>query len=279
MRSARMLDKLIGRIERATHVDVLDVLQFTTRAHRERLDKVADERQAITAVLKKRGVTDPIERYNIEYCTAALLSEMTGRQCEFDGTHYWYHSPILMPGLWALLMRRLPDRPMIIDVGAGNGTLLTTLAAMGYDRRNMLGIDTADQSIERLHERGFRAYCGRIQDCFDLKNADCVFLSYFIDRDRDQRATLETAAAVLRRSGTLVLEGLFPCLLEDSSGVSYGTANVTRGKDAVDDMALVVAECTSIRLVLQRVLVGERLVYSLDGPEVLPTYILTFGKQ
>ena len=107
---------------------------------------------------------------------------------------------------------------------------------------------------------------------------DTIFLSYFVDRDSNQRGTFEKSVGLLREGGTLVLEGLFPCVLSDSSGISYGMPNVTRGVSAEEDIELVSSELRRLGMKVPRIVAAERFVYSLDGPEVLSSHTLIFEK-
>jgi SAM-dependent methyltransferase len=153
---------------------------------------------------------------------------------------------------------------------------------------DLTGIDISTTAIKRLTEKPkyedgpfpkFRGFCGTIKDAgLSEGSQDIIFLSYFVDRDSDQRGTFEESVRILRSGGRIVLEGLFPCKLVDSKGVSYGTANVTKGQDAVEDIQLVIAEFKRLGATPVIVGVGQRLVYSIDGSEVLPSYILVFKK-
>ncbi|MEI7709421.1 MAG: hypothetical protein WCI76_01765, partial [bacterium] len=133
------------------------------------------------------------------------------------------------------------------------------------------------KAVERIREIGANGIHGTISSTPDT-GYSTVFLSYFVDRDCDQRATFEKTGKILQSGGHCILEGLFPCVLKDSNGVSYGTANVTRGINAMEDIELVVAEFAQLGISLGRTIISERLVYSMDGPEVLPSFILIFKK-
>lgn len=239
------------------------------------LEKIEEKRRAVTEALRKLQISGPEERYNLEYLTASELAELTGVACKFTGTHYWFNSPVLDENFLRGIVS--PDKK-ILDVGAGNGTLLRKLIKLGIAREQLTGVDISGKAVERIRETGARAFHGTVSAVTD-SGYGTVFLSYFVDRDSDQRGTFERTTELLTPSGVVVLEGLFPCVLSDSNGVSYGTANVTKGNDALEDIQLVVTDFVRLGITLQKVVVGQRLVYSLDGPEVLPFYILIFKKN
>jgi len=239
---------------------------------RAELAQAERARETLTRVLREFHVTRPESRYDLEYSTAEELTRLTGVRVSFSGTHYWFWSPVLRHDF----LLDVVQGPRILDVGAGNGTLLKHLVLLGFPPHHLTGVDISQKAARRIRETGCRAMHGtlaRISGQFDS-----IFLSYFVDRDADQRGTFEKGSELLAPGGTLVLEGLFPCVLSDSSGVSYGTPNVTRGISAEEDIELVVAEFGRLGMKVSRIAADERFVYSLDGPEVLPSYTLVFRK-
>ena len=244
------------------------------------MKRVAKEREIVTQAMRKFSIEGPEARYDMEYSTAAELTVITQVPCEFIGTHYWFWSPILDSILLSSIIgKENIGEKMILDVGAGNGTLIQALQSIGSDGRLIMGIDISSKAIDRIRETGATAIHGSLTNQIrTIPKSDLIFLSYFVDRDRDQLGTFREAARLLNRGGTLVLEGLFPCVMTDSSGVSYGAANVTQGHDEVEDMQLIVAELAKLGVGLKRIIIGKRFVYSLDGSEILPTNILVFNK-
>ena len=284
-----ILRETIDRLRDIFEGLVTDATEFTTGDHYEEFGRIAAERRAVTEILrsdKLHALQSADVRYNIEYMTANELTELTEmpNPCRFEGTHYWHWTPLLDEDLLRdILGKPLPiekthSGPWILELGAGNGTLLKKLKEMGYNGACMVGVDISKVGVDRIKEAGFVGFT-------DLKplhlgsNPDVVFLSYFVDRDSDQRGTFERVVGILRPRGTLVLEGLFPCVMTDSNGNTYGNANVTKGNDTIEDIELVVAELGRLDMHLKRVIVGERLVYSLDGAEILPSYTLVFKKN
>ncbi len=280
--SKRALRRDVGRLKASfLTATVTDATGLTSRSQHDTLKRIAAERQAITSYLRTQTIVDPNMRYNLEYRTAAELFRISGKRCDFSGTHYWFYSPILEE---VVLRRVLGDnaRKRIIDLGCGDGTLIRRFLALGVRSKDLLGIDISAKAVRRVEEIGVRALEGRIEHhCRGIgqNSTDVVIHSYLIDRDENQKVTFIGSIPLLRRGGFLVVEGLFPCELIDSNGVSYGVANLTHGKDLVQDIMDVVVWCRLSGAVLREIIVGQRLVYSLDGPEVLPTYILVFEKH
>lgn len=232
------------------------------------------KRRAVTEALRELQITGPEERYNLEYSTAEELEKITGIKCRFNGTHYWFNSVVRDEGFLQSFVG-LSDK--ILDVGAGNGSLFKKLINLGVSPSQLTGVDISQKAVERCREIGVRTIHGTISEVAD-NGYDIIFLSYFVDRDADQRGTFEKAVKILRLGGIVVLEGLFPCSLVDSNGISYGTANVTRGDNALEDSALVIDEFKQLDMELRSRLVTKRQVYSMDGPEVLPSCFLFFKK-
>lgn len=250
-------------------------------AERKKLSRVAEKRQKVTRILRRMGVaTDPVHRYEAEYEKDCKLGQLTGESCRFEGTHYQYRSPLHHRSVLRLVTHTASSDSRILIAGAGNGALLQELCAAGFKPRYMTGVDISQHACDRIREFRAQAMCGRIQEFVDvLGHFDIVFLEYFVDRDKDQRKTFETSIQLLEQGGAIALEGLFPCVTTDSQGVQYAEEKtVTVGKDAVEDIKLVTVEFTRLGVLLQKIIVGQRWVYSMDGMEILPSYILIFRK-
>ncbi len=278
--SKKYLRGIILSLKQKLGVEVFDATDYTSQDHYDRFRVIEKERQDYTAVLKSKIIKNPESRYDIEYMTSEELYKLTKVTGSFEGTHYQYYSPILCKEIMSKVFSEIRSHDFsairVLDVGCGNGTLLEKLYEFGLHRSNLQGIDISSKAVERVRESNFAGYYGRLQDK-SFYGKELIFLSYFIDRDDDQKSTLKTAVNSLISGGVLVLEGLFPCVLSDSNGVSYGIPNVTKGQDGVEDILCVVEFCKTLGVTLQKLMVGQRLVYSLDGSEILPTYILVFN--
>ncbi len=225
------------------------------------------EREVLRTLLLRSlplGIT-PSERYNVEY----------EFRHELEGSLYSFDSHIF--SLLEEILKNCSKRSIIIDAGAGNGQLLKYIRQLGF--YNLIGIDISSKSIDLIEKFGINCFCGRIESSPVMYNSiDILFLSYFIDRDSDQARTFIHSINLLKRNGTLVIEGLFPCVLVDSNGVNYGPANVTRGKDALEDIFLAINFLEREGLKLTKMIRGNRKVFSLDGLEELSSDILIFKK-
>ncbi len=238
-------------------------------------EKIEKIRRDVTKALRTLPIAGPAARYDLEYSSATELAELTGVRCQFEGTHYWFWSPVLDEIFLQEFV--IPDKK-IIDVGAGNGALIKELISLGCQPECLSGVDISRRAVSRIKETGARAFHGSLSGIPTGEKWDVIFLSYFVDRDNDQRGTFETAVRILADGGVIVLEGLFPCVLQDSMGTSYGTQNVTFGEDAEEDIRLVTAEFARLGMKLQKRNDGERYVYSMDGPETLPSKTLVFSR-
>lgn len=225
-------------------------------------------RDALWGSVKCKGGT-PIVRYNAEY---SLNLDIPKELLPF----YQFYTP-KPASIVRAIERAKNETGLIIDVGCGNGQLLNEISG-SVDTSRLLGIDISDESRSLLRCNGLTGtlpelYPGKIS----AESAELIFLSYFVDRDSNQKGTFDAARAILKPGGTLVLEGLFPVNPFDSHGTSYAAQNtLTRGKSAFDDVRLVV---NYLDLRLQQITIGERLVYSLDGFEILPSVFLIFKKD
>jgi len=227
------------------------------------------ERKVVTEALRKLEITGPEARYNLEYSTAAELAMLTGVECRFTGTYYWFDTPVLEEDF---LRGIINPSEKILDVGAGNGTLLKKLIKRSLFPSQLVGVDISRKAVERIRETGARVFHGTISAVKDGEFGT-IFLSYFVDRDSDQRGTFVKSAEILIPGGLVILEGCFPCELTSPAGFKNGVANVTQGRDAEEDIQLVIAEFAKLGLTLKDRWDGQRFVYSLDGPEILPSTI------
>ena len=177
----------------------------------------------------------------------------------------------------------------ILEAGAGPGDLIRTLIAWGIDPASIWGVDISPTSTKRIKELGCNSVCGRLDQVIDKipQLVDLIFLSYFIDRDANQKKTLEAAMSCLAPGGTLVLEGLFPSQPFDSTGRNYAIEPknlITKGKYAVEDIDAIcvyfdyLAQRLGVPINIRSIASGSRYVWSNDGEEKLTTDFVTITK-
>ncbi|GEM_PF-2919085 len=225
-------------------------------------------REILWEKVRRSGGT-PVARYNAEY---SLELDIPKELLPF----YKYYTP-RPASIVGIIERARSEAGLIIDVGCGNGQLLNEIAR-DFDASRLLGIDISPESKALLSCNGLTGTLPELfLDEIQPESAEVIFLSYFVDRDSNQKGTFDAARSVLKPGGALVLEGLFPVNPYDSHGTLYADRNtLTCGKSAFDDVRLVVKY---LDIQLQEITIGERLVYSLDGFEILPSVFLIFKKE
>jgi SAM-dependent methyltransferase len=133
-----------------------------------------------------------------------------------------YHREVIT---WAGSL--IPDRPRIVDLGAGTGTGTLALAQHLPDAE-VIAVDVDEQMLDHLrHKAESLGVAGRVrtvqadldQPWPDLGPADLVWASASLHHMADPRRTLSQALATLRPGGVLMAtEGdLFPRFLRDSA--------------------------------------------------------------
>lgn len=107
-----------------------------------------------------------------------------------------------------ILREVIGDGPSrILDLGCGNGRLLSMLREHGAPGWELEGIDFSAAAVERCRERGFRATATRIED-FDADDGsyDAAIMIQLIEHLEDPRGVFARVARLLRPGGTFVLE-------------------------------------------------------------------------
>lgn len=95
----------------------------------------------------------------------------------------------------------------ILDLGCGNGRLLTQLRAHGPASWELVGVDFSEAAVRQCREKGFRARAMRIED-FTAEDGtfDAVIMLQLIEHLEDPRGTLARVRALLKPGGLLILE-------------------------------------------------------------------------
>ena len=251
---------------------------------------------------------DPVKRYDFEYATTsdpnfrAVLSNLfEGKELEtaleaFERPMYAFWSALLDSASFEIICGKenLQMPGDVFDVGCGSGELENSLCqSAGLDKARIIGIDISNASAELLRSRGIRAEVGTLPDLQQTDplliheltgSASTVFLSYFVDRDKNQAGTFDIASQILQSGGTLIFEGLLPVKPNDSGGTQYAdcdTPSITSGDSAVRDMERIILYLDQkCGIQTNQIVVGQRLVFStVDGFEILPSLFIRGRKR
>ena len=106
----------------------------------------------------------------------------------------------LLGGYGTLLSRA--ERPVWIDVGCGDGVLLTTVLDYGYAA---VGLDTNPAAVERIRKLGFSAVAHDFVTLDIQLTPDVLSLLDVLPQMTDPRAALRKAAKILRPGGILIV--------------------------------------------------------------------------
>lgn len=105
---------------------------------------------------------------------------------------------------WAPMVRRVVDRMgphrTWLDVGCGNGSLVTTAAEWGFDVR---GLDLRPEPVIALRREGYKADIGTLTDATEM--VDVLSLCDVIEHVPDPAALIATAASRLYPGGMLII--------------------------------------------------------------------------
>jgi SAM-dependent methyltransferase len=128
-----------------------------------------------------------------------------------------------------LIERAAPDRlASIVDVGAGQSTLVDDLLGLGYEKISVLEISRTalDALKERLGQAGgaIRWICGDVTETvlpeasFDVWHDRAVF--HFLTEAGQRRAYVERAKRALKPGGSLIVSTFGPSGPERCSGLA-----------------------------------------------------------
>ncbi len=247
------------------------------------------------------GHHNAVERYEFEYGTSAwenlllaVLSVSDGRanraelEAAFREPNYGFWCPLEDRRMFEQIVGPLAlSEGRVVDVGCGFGALLFRIKEMlGLEPAVLFGLDISAPAIQLLNGKGVEGKAETLsqahsQGFLGPRVARLVCLSYFVDRDDNQRGTFEAAAAITMPRGKIVVDGLFPVKPEDSLGTRYdgdSSRSITRGESAEDDIARIVQFMATLGCALERICTGERLVWSMDGFELLSSTYLVFKR-
>jgi trans-aconitate methyltransferase len=157
--------------------------------------------------------------------------------------HHYHHDLIT----W--ISSLTPDRPLIIDLGAGTGTGALALARQ-LPHAQVVAVDVSEPMLEHLqhkaHALGVADRIRTVQADLDqpwpaLGPADLVWASASLHHMADPDRALTQVLTTLRPGGVLAVTELdsFPCFLPDEAGAAaatgrYAQASLQRMRHALD---------------------------------------------
>jgi SAM-dependent methyltransferase len=136
-----------------------------------------------------------------------MQAELFDQMYVLESRHWWFRAKRRI--VLALLERSL-GRPgaagprRVCDVGCGCGMMLAELAARGCD---VAGIDASDKAVEYCARRGVRVIRGLLPDDAGRLPGrfDAVLMLDVLEHIERDRAALESALALLKGGGVLIL--------------------------------------------------------------------------
>lgn len=95
----------------------------------------------------------------------------------------------------------------ILDLGCGNGRLLSLLREFGSADWDLEGVDFSEDAVRQCRARGFRAQAARLEDLARENGAfDAVIMIQLLEHLEDPREACKRVHALLRPGGVFILE-------------------------------------------------------------------------
>lgn len=121
-----------------------------------------------------------------------------------------------LPGLadidrWRMMSARIIERVSSargrqggrwLDVGFGNGALVTTAVEYGFDA---VGLDVRKDAVERLRAEGFSAECATLEQFTSDTNFDVISFCDVLEHITFPKPALERARALLNEEGVVLV--------------------------------------------------------------------------
>jgi 2-polyprenyl-3-methyl-5-hydroxy-6-metoxy-1,4-benzoquinol methylase len=108
------------------------------------------------------------------------------------------------------ILKSLGRKPRaFVDVGCGDGRYLRLLERThGLPRDQLYGLELSEQTVERLRESGYKAYCERAESCDAIPagSIDLVTMFHVIEHVADPAAVARKVAGWLAPGGVFALE-------------------------------------------------------------------------
>jgi SAM-dependent methyltransferase len=98
----------------------------------------------------------------------------------------------------AALRKRLGGR--WLDIGFGNGSLLTTAAEFGYE---VVGLDLREESVQRLRQAGFETYAIELDSYRPNELFDVVSMADVLEHMPFPKRALQQVSSMLQDDGHL----------------------------------------------------------------------------
>lgn len=95
-----------------------------------------------------------------------------------------------------------------LDVGCGDGRYLDAIARRGTPAHQIYGLELDADVVARVRERGYQAYCERIETCDQIEpgSLDLITMFHVIEHVSSPREVVEKLAGLLAPGGVLALE-------------------------------------------------------------------------
>lgn len=94
------------------------------------------------------------------------------------------------------------SRPRLLDIGAGQGTLVEEAQALGYDAT---GVDRCEPLVRKAQARGLHVECRPAEDLKTGERYDVVTMMDVLEHVPEPRHLLATAYRLLRTGGRLIV--------------------------------------------------------------------------
>jgi SAM-dependent methyltransferase len=93
---------------------------------------------------------------------------------------------------------------LILDIGCGNGGLLSCLKELGY--QNLTGMDPSPQCAKNIQDLGFKGISGDIFSSNEIIQYDCIILSHVFEHLVNVKTAFKKILTLLKTGGVIYLE-------------------------------------------------------------------------
>lgn len=137
--------------------------------------------------------------------TKEYWDEVYKREKSVDET--WRNYPGKFPFISQELLKNLPEKAKVLELGSGLGVLLKQIKK-DHPKFDLTGIDISEVACKSVESLGIKAIQGKIPS--DLKNLkkkyDCVIATELLEHldDEDRLATIKVAKVILKTGGMAI---------------------------------------------------------------------------